>query len=1217
MAQLNVRLLGPFQATQREQDAIDFETAKARALLAYLAVEADRPHQREALAEMLWPDRPEGAARANLRHTLAGLRHAIGDRAGSAERARSGDKDADPPFLHVTRQTIQLNRSSDAWVDAAEFDALVARGMAPGGLGVRQLEEAVGLYRGAFLEDVLVGDSAAFEEWALLKREQYSRQALGVLDRLAEWHSQLGDHERALAYARRRVELEPWDEKGQRQVMRLLAYGGQRRAALAQYEACRRMLEEELGVEPEEGTLLLCERIRDETLEAPPAAPGFLYEQEEGSGGERAFFVAREGELSRLRGFLDRALGGQGQVVFVSGEAGSGKTALMQAFAREAQEAHPELVVVGGSGVAYTGLGDPYHPFREVLELLSGAAEARWRAGAMTAEHARRLWNTLPLTVQALVAGGPDLVDSFIGSKGLVERARTCGPAEAEWLGELEELVERKAAAPAGAETQQSALFGQYTQVVQSLARQVPLLLILDDLQWMDVGSISLLFHLGHHLEGSRILIVGVYRPAELAPGLYKSEFGAQPGTSKQQERHPLASLVNEFKRRFGDIEIDLSQAEGRLFVDTFVDAQPNRLNTVFRETLFDQTRGHPLFTVELFRGLQERGDLIQDEQGRWVEGAMVDWKTLPTRVEAVIAERIARLPEPLQQALRVASVEGETFTAEVAARVLAVEEQEIVARMSGELDKIHHLIRAQGIRRLGAEPSTSGQCLSRYRFRHILFQKYLYGTLDPVERGHLHEAVGTALEVLFGNSEEEIVTIAPQLARHFQEAGTVDKAIEYLLQAGKRATQMSAAEEAIAHFAQGLALLEPLPDTPERARRELALQIGLIGPMLMITDPIALEVERAHIRAWELFQKAKDTAPFLPDLHYLAHFCISRGDHRTANEITRQFVAQVEQTDNVSLTLMAHSVRGWNCFLRGELGPARAHLERASACADLQASSPLAPFYRASLLALDPHVQTLGYLAFLMWELGYPEQALRRSQETVALARKLGLIQTLLVAYCLVGVFSMTCRDIQMAHEYGEILIHLAAEPEHRIAYWEAAGHCVYGWALAMQGQGKAGIAQMQQGIAESRAIEAWLTHPCFATHLAQVYGRTGQVEEGIALLDEALAVARRNGEQWIDAEIFRLKGDLLLAQGEAVADVEHAYWQAIELARQRDARSWELRATTSLCRLWQKQGKREEGRKLLGEVYNWFTEGFDTPDLQEAKALLEEHTSRADMGF
>jgi DNA-binding SARP family transcriptional activator len=1195
MTHLQVRLLGPFQVARSGRVITEFQTTKTRALLVYLAVESDRPHRRAALAEMLWPNRAEGAARANLRHILADLRRAI------------GCYDAEPSFLLTTRETIQFNIASDVWVDVAEFESLAARGVQTGHPNIGQLKEALALYRGYFLEDLSVGDSAAFEEWVLLKREQYSRQALDVLDRLAEWYSRLGNHERALAYARQRVELEPWDEKGQRQVMRLLAYGGRRGAALAQYEACRRTLEEELGVEPEESTVLLYERIRDETLEAPFSAPGFLYEQEEGPGGERAFFVAREGELSRLRGFLDRALGGQGQVVFVSGEAGSGKTALVQAFALGAQETHPELVVVGGNGVAYTGLGDPYHPFREVLELLSGAAEARWRAGAMTAEHARRLWNTLPLTVQALVAGGPDLVDSFIGSKGLVERARTCGPAEAGWLGKLEELVERKVAAPAGAGTQQSALFGQYTRVVQSLARQVPLLLILDDLQWMDVGSISLLFHLGHHLEGSRILIVGAYRPAEVALGPHRSEFGAQPGTSKQQERHPLASLVNEFKRRFGDIEIDLSQAEGRLFVDMFVDAQPNRLNTVFRETLFDQTKGHPLFTVELFRGLQERGDLIQDEQGRWVEGTTVDWKTLPTRVEAVIAERIARLPEPLQQALRVASVEGETFTAEVAARVLAVDEREIVARMSGELDKIHHLVYAQGIRRLGAESSTSGQCLSRYRFRHILFQKYLYGTLDPVERGHLHEAVGTAMEVIFGNSEEEIATIAPQLARHFREAGTIDKAIDYLLQAGKRATQMSAAEEAIAHFTQGLALLELLSDTPERARRELALQIGLIGPLLMNASPTVLEVEQAHIRAWELFQKAKDTVSFLPDLRYLAHFCTSRGDHRTANEITRQFVAQVEHADKVSLTLMAHSVRGWNCFLRGELGPARAHLERAIACADLQASSSLVPFCRSNLLALDPHVQTLGYLAFVMWELGYPEQALRRSQETIALARKLGFIQTLSVAYCLVGVCSMVRRDIQMAHEYGEILIHLTLAAEHRIAYWEAAGHCIYGWALAMQGQDKAGIPKMRQGVAEGRAIEAWLTHPCFVTHLAQVYGQTGQVEEGIALLNEALAVASRNGEQWIDTEIFRLRGDLLLAQGAAVADVEHTYWQTIELARQRGARSRELRATTSLCRLWQKQGKRDEGRKLLAEIYNWFTEGFDTPDLQEARTLLE----------
>ncbi|MBN2005579.1 MAG: AAA family ATPase [Anaerolineae bacterium] len=1194
MAYLNVRLLGSFQATQRGQDAINFETTKARALLAYLAVEAERPHQREALAEMLWPDRPEGAARSNLRHTLAGLRRAIGDR------------DADPPFLYVTRQTIQLNGSSDIWLDAAEFEALVVRGMAVGYRNVRQLEEAVGLYRGAFLEDVQIGDSAAFEEWVLLKREQYSRQVSGVLDRLAEWYTWLGDYERALLYARQRVALEPWDEKRQRQVMRLLAYSDRRGAALAQYEACRRTLEEELGAEPEERTTLLYERIRDEMLDAPSPAPGFLYVQERGFEGKPALFVAREGELARLRGFLDLALGGQGQVVFVSGEAGSGKTALVQAFARTAQVAHPELVVAGGNGVAYTGLGDPYHPFREVLELLGGAAEARWRAGGMTADHACRLWNMLPLTAQALVEVGPDLVDSFVGGKGLLERARACGPAEAGWLGGLEELLERKAAAPAGAGTQQSALFGQVTRVVQSLAQQAPLLLILDDLQWMDIGSISLLFHLGRQLEGSRILIVGAYRPAEVVLGLPRPELRAQSGASKQPERHPLASLINEFKRRFGDIEIDLSQAEGRQFVETFIDAHPNRLSALFRETLFEQTRGHPLFTVELFHGLQERGDLVKDTQGRWVEGTRVDWKTLPTRVEAVIAERIARLPQPLQQVLRVAGVEGETFTAEVAARALAVEDREIVARMSGELDKVHHLIRAEGIHCLGAEPATTGRCLSRYRFRHILFQTYLYSTLDPVERPHLHEAVGTALEALFGDSESEIATIAPQLALHFQRAGDINKATDYLLQAGKRATRMSAAEEAIAHFTQGLALLEPLPDTPERARRELALQIGLMAPLLMAADrPVALEVAQAHIRAWELFQKAEDTGPFLPDLFYLAQFYSSHGDHRMADKITRHLADRAESDGNVSLTLMAHSVRGWNCFLRGELDSARTHLERAIACAGLQASSPLVPFYRSNLIVPDPHVLTLGYLTLLMWELGYPEQALKRSREAIGLAHKVGRFQDLLGAYCLTGVFFMVCRDIQMAHEYGENLVHLAAE--HRVAYWEAAGHCVYGWTLAMQGQDKAGIAQMRQGVAEGRAIEAWLTHPCFATHLAQVYGRIGQVEEGIALLDEALTMAHRNGERWMDTEIHRLKGDLLLAQGASVADIEHNYRQAIELARQRGARSRQLRATTSLCRLWQQPGKREEARRLLAEIYNWFTEGFDTPDLQEARVLLE----------
>jgi ABC-type oligopeptide transport system substrate-binding subunit len=331
------------------------------------------------------------------------------------------------------------------------------------------------------------------------------------------------------------------------------------------------------------------------------------------------------------------------------------------------------------------------------------------------------------------------------------------------------------------------------------------LVLVLDDLQWADAGSISLLFHLGRHLAGNRILVVGAYRPEQVALG-------------RDGQRHPLEAVLNEFQRRCGDITVNLGQGDSRGFVEDFLDTEPNRLGVAFREMLCRQTRGHPLFTVELLRGMQERGDLIRDCDGRWVEGPALDWETLPPKVEAVIAERIGRLDEPLQAALRAASVEGEAFTAEVVARVQAVDEGEMVTSLSGELDRRHRLLRAQGILRI------DGQRLSTYRFRHMLYRKFLYNSLDPVERAHLHEDVGNTLEALYGGQVGATAAIAGQLAWHFQEAGIAGKAITYLTEAGDRARGLYAYQEAIGLYERAVALLKEEGDHERTARTRMKL---------------------------------------------------------------------------------------------------------------------------------------------------------------------------------------------------------------------------------------------------------------------------------------------------------------------------------------------------------------------------------------------------------
>jgi tetratricopeptide (TPR) repeat protein len=313
--------------------------------------------------------------------------------------------------------------------------------------------------------------------------------------------------------------------------------------------------------------------------------------------------------------------------------------------------------------------------------------------------------------------------------------------------------------------------------------------------------------------------VLGAFRPEEVKLG-------------RDGERHPLEKVLAEFKRYYGDVWVDLDQVEvdeARQFVDALVDLEPNHLGNGFRQALAQHTGGHPLFAVELLRNMQEQGDLRRDEAGYWVEGPRLDWGALPPRVEGVIEERIGRLEVELRETLTVGSVEGVQFTAEVIARVRAVDERGLVHSLSKELDQQHHLVVSQGMRRLGTQP------LSTYRFRHNLFQKYLYDNLDAAQKAYLHEDVGEALEALYG---EQAAEVAPQLGRHFQEAGLTDKAIDYLNLAGEQARHRYANTEAVEYFRRAVTLIAGAPLDPTRQKDGAELYEKL-GDMLFLTGRV------------------------------------------------------------------------------------------------------------------------------------------------------------------------------------------------------------------------------------------------------------------------------------------------------------------------------------------------------------------------------------------
>jgi predicted ATPase len=906
--------------------------------------------------------------------------------------------------------------------------------------------------------------------------------------------------------------------------------------------------------------------------------PEFLPEGAEDIEIERPVFVAREEELSKLGEFFDQALSGKGHAVFVKGEAGSGKTALVQEFARRAQEFHSELIVAGGNCNAHTGIGDPYLPFREVLALLTGDVEGRWKAGSISTDNARRLWHCLPILAQSLVQSGPELIDTFVAGRELLDRARVYSREALEWLRNLRQLVERKVALPVDSSLQQSILFRQFARVLETLAETKPVLLILDDLQWVDSGSASLLTQLIKQIQSSQMLILGLFRPEEVA-------------LDRDGERHPLKPIINECKTRFGDIEVEVGRTGAQEFVNAYLDTEPNKFSSSFRDSFLKHTEGHSLFTTEVFRGLKDQGALVQDSDGRWKESEIA-WEKLPTRVEAMIGERIERMPNNIMEILKVGSIQGEYFTGEVLAGVLKADEREMIRMLSGELDKRYQLVSAQGIKHEG------GQRISQYRFRHILFQKYLYNSMDKVERAHLHEDVGNVLENLYGEQAGEI---SGQLARHFQEAGLTEKAISYLQQAASKAVRLSANNEAITHFRKALELLGTLPDTQERIGLELTLQLGLAAPLSTMKGWAVPEVFMACSRARKLCELIGETPQLSQALWFLSTYYGIQAEYKTAIDLGKKAWISAERNQDPLRIAIARWQLAWLLTVVGDFSEARDHAKHMIDFYDRKRHGTLGFSY-----TLDPGVACLGFAAWSSWFMGHPDESLKYLQKAIALARDLDHPISLVHALYL-SVISHFLRWDRKAFEANvDELVRLSTKKG--LALYQGIGSFYQGYIESKGVKIREGITKMQQAMITLESIGVRTQRSTLLAMWADAYRYLGKADEGLRMISEAHIFVQERSEYSWEAEIHRLKGELLLMKNGAEEEAEASFHRAIEVAQKQQANSWELRATMSLARLWKKQGKKKEAHKKLADIYDWFTEGFNTQDLKDAKALLRE---------
>jgi DNA-binding SARP family transcriptional activator/predicted ATPase len=1176
---LEVRLLGQFRV-MLDGEVIEIASRPAQSLFAYLILNPGTEHRREKLAGLFWPDSSESNARNNLRQALWRVRKALGD-----------EEEVEGSYILGDNFTLTFNSQSEYWLDAS-----ILEGELPEGWSTEDLIEIISLYEGELLPGF-------YEDWVILAREHlqasFERKMQRLVERLvgeSRWHDVLELGERWIA-------LGQVPELAYRALM--IAHGnlGDTSSVASVFLRCKDALETELGVEPSEDTKVTYERFSEgervtklypfaveaRPIESPAVQkipevhfPDFIDRRLPRESEDETIFVARERELGRLDEFLQAMLGGSGRVIFVTGDAGSGKTALIQEFARRAQDANPELLVTLGDCSALTGIGDPYLPFREALGLLTGHIESKWTSGDLTQAQARCLWVNLPLAIQTIVEEGPDLLNSFVSGEALLAQGKAYNPGDVGWLHPLEESVNRKASQMARTNLEQRDLFSQYTKVYQTLARRRPILLLLDDLQWADLGSISLLFHIGRKIDESRILIVGAYRPSEIA-------------FAHKGDPDSLAKVIAEFKRHFGDIQVDLESIEheeGRYFVNALLDTEPNRLGESFREALYHHTGGHPLFTVELLRAMEVRGDLVKDQDEMWVEGTNLDWGRLPARVEGVVEERVNKLDSNLIKLLTVASVEGEEFSAEIIAGVLGLDAKGVMEDLSNELDKRHRLVIAEGVRRWG------DQRISQYRFRHTLFQKHLYGQLDPVERANLHEEIGNLLEGLYG---EQVDEVAVALARHFDEAGLLDKAVTYYERAGNRAKQLSADEDAIGHFTRGIDLLQSMPDTLECAQRELGLQIALGAPLITIKGYGAPEVQAAFTRARELSIQVLDPPQLFPLIYGLRSFYLMRANHNTARDIAEQLIALAEQEDEPSFFLQAHEALGSTLFYLGELSKARAHLEKGIELYDAEQHQA-----HAFLYGQDPGVACMSYLALTLWSLGFPDQAMKWKEESIRLARDQDHPFSLALALDFAASLHVLRRESLSVEEYA--LEAVGISEKQNFPMWMAMGRILLGWAQAQGGEIKNGIEAMQEGMEAWQRTGAMLGSPNFYGLLAGVLEKAKRVEEGQEVISQALEAIERTDERVNEVEIYRLRGELLHKQGADEAEAASCFQQALDVARGQRAKGAALRVATSLARLWMQQGKLAEARAMLLDIYAWFTEGFETLDYEEARALLEE---------
>jgi class 3 adenylate cyclase/predicted ATPase len=839
--------------------------------------------------------------------------------------------------------------------------------------------------------------------------------------------------------------------------------------------------------------------------------------------------VGREHEVGLLRDRWAQVQTGRGHIVVLSGEAGIGKSRLLQVVKDE---------MIDATALRIEYRCSPYHQHSALYPVIAHLERVlAWRQDDTPEDRLRNLEAALQPYPLPLVEVVPLLA------------ALLSLPLPEDRYPPLTLTPQRQ---------KQKTLEALLTWLL-ALTEQQPVLFIVEDLHWLDPSTLEFLTLLVDQGPTARLLTLLTCRP----------EF--QPPWGLRTHLTPIALQ----RLPQPQVEAMIAQATGG-----------KALPSAVLQHVVTKTDGVPLFVEELTKTVLESG-LLQEMEERYELTGPLPPLAIPATLQDSLMARLDRLAT-VKTVAQLGAVLGRTFSYKLLQAVAPLDEtplQQALAR----------LVDTELLYQRGVVPQAT------YLFKHALIQDAAYQSLLKSTRQQFHQRIAQALEARF----PALVETQPELvAQHYTAAGCHEQAVRYWQRAGELASDRSAHREAISHFTTGIELLKTLAETPEHTQQALALYIALGAALQMAKGLAAPEVEHAYTQAYALCQQVGETLPLVPVLVGLWRFYVARPQLHTARELGDTLLRLAQRAHDPLLSVNAHYAMGITGFFLGALPAARQHLEEG--IARYTPDRRRSPMHR---MAQDLGVACRAFAALTLWLLGYSKQALACIQDALALAHELSHLYSLAIARCYAAIVSQFRRDMSAAHEHAETAITLSTE--QGFPFYAAWGTNLRGWALAMEGQGGESMAQVRQGIIAYRNTGAAAFLPYFCTVLAEVCNHLGHTADGLQALAEAHTVVEQHEERWWEAEVYRLRGVLLLRQpGTPPPEAEACFQRALEVACRQQAKSLELRAAMSLARLWQQQDRRAEAHELLAPVYGWFTEGFDTADLQEAKALLEELT-------